>query len=1024
VSAPLAPSAAAREAAFPERPRSRLVRAAHVGLRLLAVARARLAFRRAQTALAAGGAALAAAMLALTLAMQAGVEDRTFAESLRSASAPNASSRPLSVSVPLDDQTRRSYPEIDRAVRRDLAAAGWTPIATAFALLPRNFLIAMGDPLERFLRADEGRLPRTCTPRLCEYVWLTLPETTGVLARPSLSQPPPIPGFRLRLVGRAHQTGAAPIPVPALVTRGFGLLGGEKAAAGGVLGWNVPLKDVVDHPWELDGALRSATAVRSDLGARLDRVEVDFSAGSLEQAQEKSTAAGRRLLIVAGSLAAILLAYLLFVGARLRDDAHATSERLTAVGARPWQIRTIAALELGGATLLGSVAGWLLGGALAVWLISRLGVAGRPAADHALAAPWSLALGAASVAVVTGLVFAAARMRPLSVGRRSIDVADIAALGAVATLAAGFAQGALDPARLADEQGSQALLVVAPALVALVAAVVAARLVRPGLRALERLARKGSPVLRLSALTVVRRPGEAAVLGAFLSVVLGLAVFLTVYRSTLDRSRRDELAYAAPTQFRVAENLSSLVPVTSVPLRDLPGKTKLPVLRLSGDAPRPTGSLGFTLLGLPASSLPGLDGWRGDFSSLSPRAIAARLAARTDTSFQAIPLPPRGELSVPMAATGDPVDISATFVSATGMFKTVQVATTAERVLRLRRPAGMRAPRLVGLGFEPGGFRLRGNPQAGELRDIVAVGKIELGPAHGLDFRRFVGSGGITARVTGRIARLRFAVGTNEAARFAVRQPTAGHPVPVAVSPAIAAGAGKGGLLPLDVVGARVVTRVVAVVRHFPTTHGDVVLADRGTVATAIDAASPGPPFYNEVWIDDPAPARVAATLERSRFRVLDVTSRETLAAASTSSTIARAARLLLAAGALAGLALTLLGVALASTTELRRRRGELLDLEAQGMEPRALAAFVRLRILLVSCVGACVALATGVVLSLLVVETVRIALGESSPDPPLVLDLDWPLLLGGCAGVVAAVALVADGVARLQLRRMHGARM
>ena len=172
MSAPLAPSAAAREASFPERPRSRLGRAAHVGLRLLAVARARLAFRRAQTALAAGGAALAAAMLALTLAMQAGVEDRTFDASLRRAAAPNASSRPLSVSVPLDDRTRRSYREIDRVVRRDLTAQGWTPIATAFALLPRNFLVAMADPLDRFVHADTGRLPRPCTPRLCEFVWL------------------------------------------------------------------------------------------------------------------------------------------------------------------------------------------------------------------------------------------------------------------------------------------------------------------------------------------------------------------------------------------------------------------------------------------------------------------------------------------------------------------------------------------------------------------------------------------------------------------------------------------------------------------------------------------------------------------------------------------------------------------------------------------------------------------------------------------------------------------------------------
>src|SRR5205085_11386720 len=78
-----------RDASFPERSRSRSVRAAHVGLRLLGLARARLGFRRAQPALAASGAALAAAMLALTLAMQAGVEDATFAEQLRHPPAPN-----------------------------------------------------------------------------------------------------------------------------------------------------------------------------------------------------------------------------------------------------------------------------------------------------------------------------------------------------------------------------------------------------------------------------------------------------------------------------------------------------------------------------------------------------------------------------------------------------------------------------------------------------------------------------------------------------------------------------------------------------------------------------------------------------------------------------------------------------------------------------------------------------------------------------------------------------------------------
>src|ERR671935_2552358 len=250
MNATYAPAATAREASFPERSRSRVVGAAHVGRRLIGVATARFAFRRGQTLLAASGAARAAAMLALTLATQAGVEDTTFAArlGLQRGAAPKVFLRPLTVSVPLNDRTRRSYREIDHVIRRRLAAEGWKPIATAFATVPGG-LVAMGNRLERFLQPDEGRLPRTCTPRLCEFVWLRPPPTTGMLPPPS--RPPAIPGFRLHLVGTAHQIGPAPLlDFPAAVTRGFGLLGSEEVARGGVLGWHVPLRKVVEHPWD------------------------------------------------------------------------------------------------------------------------------------------------------------------------------------------------------------------------------------------------------------------------------------------------------------------------------------------------------------------------------------------------------------------------------------------------------------------------------------------------------------------------------------------------------------------------------------------------------------------------------------------------------------------------------------------------------------------------------------------------------------------------------------------------------
>ena len=86
-------------------------------------------------------------------------------------------------------------------------------------------------------------------------------------------------------------------------------------------------------------------------------------------------------------------------------------------------------------------------------------------------------------------------------------------------------------------------------------------------------------------------------------------------------------------------------------------------------------------------------------------------------------------------------------------------------------------------------------------------------------------------------------------ARFRARQPTDDHPVPIVTSPRLAAAAGPGGVLPLDVATSTIVGRVVGVVRRLPTVDENVVMADGPTLATALNTASPGSGTADELGL-------------------------------------------------------------------------------------------------------------------------------------------------------------------------------
>jgi hypothetical protein len=268
-------------------------------------------------------------------------------------------------------------------------------------------------------------------------------------------------------------------------------------------------------------------------------------------------------------------------------------------------------------------------------------------------------------------------------------------------------------------------------------------------------------------------------------------------------------------------------------------------------------------------------------------------------------------------------------------------------------------------------------------------------------YDQWVGTENVDATSRVRGARLRFLVGnSNFAGLFRPRQPTDGGFVPVLATPHVASTAAPDGTLPIRLPGAPLRARVVAVVERFPTTHGDAVIADATLAATALNADSPGAAVTNEIWIDGD-PEALARRLEQPPFDVLALTTRASLEHELRTDPLTRGALWTLAGAALAGAFLALAGLALLLVSDRRDDRGELADLEVQGFAPAQLRRHVRARALLVTGVGFLGGVAVAAALSALVVDMVKVTASSETPDPPLLLSADWPLLVA--SGLVYA---------------------
>ena len=1007
----------------------------------------RLVRRGGRIALVAAGLAAAAAMLAGVYSGAVAAQDRDVGRQLRALS---PDSRSIHVAWFSVGGQAAPYATLDRHVRRVLrGVTARRPTGTSLyreSQLGGAFLgLGAVDDLGRWVRVRSGRLPRPCTRRRCEVLVIRrggrIPNVPGlrlvpvgegdVVTATLFGDAVPALGLHqsqfLQRMSRYHR----PAPPPLVLANGVAGLDTWPRLhdAYRTYSWVVPLDRRLVRSWSVGAFTTRIERTRARLQAESFGFDLEAPTDELRAAADSGRLVARRLLLLGGEAVALLLAFAVLAGVRLRPDVEASRSRLLAGGAHRWQIELQVLAEAAAMAVPGVVFGWVAGAAVAALVAGRAGEPTGGLLRHSVLSGQGLLVALVLLAVAVTLLALTLSVRPLSYRGRSISPLDVAGVAAVAVIAVALVRGAADAGTLLAQNGTGAILLLLPVLVGFAAAVAVARLLPLALRGLERAVPRDSLSLRLAALALARRPGRAAVAVGFLVVAVGLALFAETYRATLLRGQRDQASFAVPADYVVREDVSQLIPVRVAVTRDvvrsLGPVAARPVLRQSGGITGAAGLGSVAVLGLDPPSLASIGGWRGDFASRSPGALTKAVAAKGPTALRGAPLPAAAiRLVLPFRVVGTQVGVVASVRRPDGSFASLPLGhndgSRPQELVSVIPPAA-RGGKLVAFGFTPpprivefGGDQ--GGPATGTVRFGAPLAVTPRGRVPVTDYADWVGTAGITRIEHGGGGGVGFQLSlTNEVQTYLrPRQPTDGRALPAVVSPRLEAIAGRNGILGLEVAGQRLLFRAAAVARRFPSATSadtrDFVVADRRLVETALNAAQPGAGFPTELWLDT-SPGRraaLAARLRRPPFDVLSVASRAGLERSLRHDPVARAAVLMLEVASVTALVLALVGLVLGTAAERRDEAGDLFDLEAQGLPPAALRLQLRLRALVLALAGTAGGVATSAILSLLVVGFVELTANAGVPNPPLVISLDWPvILLAALAGALLAAALV-----------------
>lgn len=895
-----------------------------------------------------------------------------------------------------------------------------------------ELIVGVDDPAP-WTTLTEGRLPVRCTDGArCEALLLAenpLAVTFDVAH--------PAPDLALTIVGRGQLDRAVPFgdldqrgplgeepgggqyqtertrPAVLLVN---GVDGIAHSAAldgtGRTYIWTAPLDVSAIHLWTTPTLAKVLATASTDLA----RADNGFSLASplplLELELARAEAARGRLLLIGSLGVAILLAFAVFLALVVRDDVTAEVARLSAIGARRRDRVAFLALEAAIPAAVGGVVGWI-GGGVVVGVLAGLnsvdpvaviaGTVASPGALSAVAGVLAVAIGAIVAATAPGLPRGGSL-------RLAGAVAGTAVLILGWQLAAG---GALGAARLAQSLASP-VVVILPPVVAFLLALAFVTALPPILRALARRTRRAPLPVRLSLLSISREPARPAATLTLLAFSLGAIVFATGWSASLRQSIDDAAAYRSGLDLRVAELGTGLSISGSVVPVDRYGTlgddlTVVPVYR-DASASQTGGRV--DIVGLPATALPTLPGWRTDFSATPVGELAERLTIPTPTGGWVVAGhrlgPADTNLVLRFRYEGRPLRVDAVVATLDGDNAVVRMGDVDESLTEISVPLpdGTRGGLLTALVFRNPGL-VAGSGHQDELRRATIT---------------LLGLDGLMDEAPRQLE-----IFTTAAEIIRAPQVTDGLRLPAVVSPDLAAAASVNGDLELQVSGdATIPLRVVGVASWMPTVVDErprFVTVPLEPFLVALGSAVPGAGRPSEMWITTRGstnPTRLAAaraTLAQPPFRFAEVTDRADLVAGRVADPLSLAIVWTLVVAALAGLVLSVGGLILGTITDLRDEHGELADLEAQGVTPSALRWHVLARTAWLAVGGALAGIVVGVVLTILITAALSLTAEGTTPIPPLAVVV--PII--SIAGIVLAVLGVVLGMAAWLVRRAYG---
>lgn len=908
-------------------------------------------------------------------------------------------------------------PAVTRQASQVLDQPGLGPTTEVLALNParvggvivRPAAIA---PLGRWLPAGQARRLGPCRPTDCPMLL-----AGGGRVPPIVTTA----GVRIRVVGAATLGSAVPLGyVPASDAQSPVLVTGDVKGLDRLDGlsgiyrthdWVAPLQVDGAHSWTLGAVESRLRRAQAALSGTQGQFELTAPFDALDAARAQASAAPTRLLLVGGGVLVSLMLFVLLSAVGVRQEQHAEIDRLRVAGGRPVHAIVFVVAEAAWTCGLAIVVGFGLAVLVAAILAGNAVEPVGPVLTHSLLGPDALLVAIGAWLIATALIAA-------SVLVRSARALDILAVAAVSTLAVGLVLGS---------RGTRAWTGLLVPLCCMASGVVLFRVTGRILRAGDGLARRGGGVtVRLALVSLARAGGPAAAAIAFLAVSTALAGFALSFRATLVRGTADQSANRVPLDALVAPGSNFVTPLELASLerwRGLAGGAVFPVRRTQATYLGGSASVTVPMLGVPATAVSEIHGWR-DGDGSAPLGVLAKRLRPGGSVRSPGPLVPATARWIGVQARSPDLDLSITadLRDSQGNVRPLLlgVAGAGRRFLQARLPAGGWELEALQLD-ESTGLAITNGHQNGEntaaatqstahvsLRPVLARDtERQVVMRHDLAGWRGVGAASMTAAGGAGEANVVFQTSGFPGVVRPV-QPSDERPLPVLADPATAAAAGPGGRIGLTVDNLPVQARIVGMVRRFPTVAAGgagVIVADQSSLSAALDAQLPGQGRTDELWMTTTRPQALAAALRHGALTQLRSSFRSEIEAGLRHQPLAFGVMgTLLVAGA-AGAALAVLGMLLVVGGPFRDQGIE-RDLEAQGVGPFAMRRELRVRLTIASMLGVWPGLLIAVLIDLLAVAVVG-ATETGAPQPSLVTVVPWLELAGLGAGITALCLLL-----------------